>query len=60
MNSTQKRLKISPFMPLGIRWFTESREIYILVIGEASRAKNWSLWGYERETNPRTEKRRKT
>lgn len=32
---------------------SEKREIYILVIGEASRAKNWSLWGYERETNPR-------
>lgn len=28
------------------------REIYMLVIGEASRAANWSLWGYERETNP--------
>lgn len=28
------------------------REIYVLVIGEASRAANWSLWGYERETNP--------
>lgn len=29
------------------------REIYILVIGEASRAQNWQLYGYERETNPR-------
>ena len=28
------------------------REIYVLVVGEASRAVNWSLWGYERETNP--------
>jgi len=28
------------------------REIYLLVIGEASRAGNWSLFGYERETNP--------
>ena len=28
------------------------REIYVLVIGEAARAGNWSLWGYERETNP--------
>lgn len=28
------------------------REIYVLVVGEASRAVNWSLWGYNRETNP--------
>ena len=30
----------------------DHREIYVLVIGEAGRAVNWSLWGYERETNP--------
>lgn len=30
----------------------QRREIYVLVVGEASRAGNWSLWGYERETNP--------
>lgn len=30
-----------------------SREIYVLVIGEASRAASWQLFGYERETNPR-------
>ena len=29
-----------------------NREIYVLVVGEAGRAVNWSLWGYERETNP--------
>ena len=29
------------------------REIYVLVVGEASRAANWSLWGYGRETNPK-------
>ena len=28
------------------------REIYVLVIGEASRAENWELFGYERPTNP--------
>jgi len=28
------------------------REIYILVVGEASRAENWSLCGYNRITNP--------
>ncbi|MDE6070854.1 MAG: lipid A phosphoethanolamine transferase [Alistipes sp.] len=29
------------------------REIYVYIIGEASRAMNWQLWGYDRETNPR-------
>lgn len=33
------------------------REIYVLVIGEASRAANWQLYGYERPTNPRLSKR---
>ena len=29
------------------------REIYVLVIGEASRAANWQLYGYERRTTPK-------
>lgn len=29
------------------------REIYVLVIGEASRAASWQLYGYGRQTNPR-------
>lgn len=32
-------------------------EVYVLVIGETSRACNWSLYGYERETNPRLAQR---
>lgn len=28
------------------------REIYVMVIGEASRAANWQLYGYDRQTNP--------
>lgn len=28
------------------------REVYIYIIGEASRAMNWQLFGYERQTNP--------
>lgn len=28
------------------------REVYVLVIGEASRAASWQMYGYERETNP--------
>lgn len=30
----------------------DNREIYVIVVGEAGRAGNWSLWGYGRETNP--------
>lgn len=30
-----------------------SREVYVLVVGETSRADNWQLLGYDRETNPR-------
>ncbi|MGL5682007.1 MAG: sulfatase-like hydrolase/transferase [Marinifilaceae bacterium] len=33
------------------------REVYILVIGEASRADNWQLNGYQRETNPNLSRR---
>ena len=29
------------------------REIYVYIIGEAARAMNWQLYGYDRETNPR-------
>lgn len=28
------------------------REVYVLVIGEASRAASWQMYGYERKTNP--------
>ena len=31
------------------------REIYVLVVGETSRAMEWSLYGYERNTTPRME-----
>lgn len=30
----------------------EKKEIYIMVVGETSRACNWELMGYERPTNP--------
>ena len=35
---------------------SNDKEIYVLVIGETSRSDNWSLYGYERETNPRLSK----
>lgn len=31
----------------------KSPEIYVLVVGETSRADNWQLYGYNRPTNPR-------
>lgn len=31
----------------------QGREIYVYVIGEASRAMNWQLYGYDRATTPR-------
>lgn len=34
----------------------DSARIIVFVIGESSRAANWSLWGYDIETNPRLEK----
>lgn len=33
-------------------------ELYILVVGETSRADNWQLYGYDRPTNPRLAKRK--
>lgn len=35
----------------------DAEEIYVLVIGETSRAINWELFGYDRPTNPRLSKR---
>lgn len=32
------------------------REIYVLVVGETSRAMQWSLYGYDRKTTPRMDK----
>lgn len=45
---TSRRFKYMPrrdFVP-------KCREVYVLVIGEASRAASWQMYGYERETNP--------
>lgn len=35
----------------------DSADVYVLVIGETSRAGNWQLNGYERPTNPRLSRR---
>lgn len=36
----------------------DSCEVYIMVIGETARAMNFSLYGYQRDTNPRLSKTR--
>ncbi len=33
----------------------DTREIYVIVVGETSRRQNWSLFGYSRRTNPELE-----
>ena len=38
--------------PLPDATFDESRDVVVLVIGESARSQNFSLYGYERETNP--------
>lgn len=35
---------------------SDKREIYVMVVGETSRALNWSLYGYQRDTNPQLSK----
>ncbi len=37
---------------------SSEREVYVLIIGETSRAANFSLYGYERKTNPKLEKQK--
>lgn len=34
----------------------DRKEVYIMVVGETSRAGNWSMYGYERDTNPELSK----
>lgn len=36
---------------------SDEREVYVLVIGETSRADNWQIFGYDRPTNPQLSKR---
>lgn len=36
--------------------YAPQREIYVVVVGEASRAENWQLYGYSRPTNPKLSK----
>ena len=40
------------------RDYAPLREIYVIVVGEASRAENWQLYGYSRPTNPKLSRSR--
>jgi len=58
--ATENYLHTSANFSYGARSTRPSgkKEIYVLVVGETSRADNWQLFGYERPTNPRLSKRR--
>lgn len=32
------------------------KEVYVMVVGETSRANNWGIYGYNRDTNPKLSK----
>lgn len=54
-----RKAKSFPKSSAGFRYEAErtaeapGREIYVYIIGEASRAMNWQLYGYDRATTPR-------
>lgn len=52
-HTTAKNFKYNPQRHSS----AQCREVYVLVIGEASRAASWQMFGYERETNPLLSKR---
>lgn len=65
LNYASKKWKRSRNYPETSKDFTykatkdktvKQREIYVLVIGETSRAENWGLYGYERPTTPNLSK----
>lgn len=53
--ATQRYFETSTAFDFGARGTRDNdiREIYVLVIGETSRADNWQIFGYGRPTNPR-------
>lgn len=50
---TSRSFSYSPVMTRD----KEKEEVFVIVIGETSRADNWQLYGYDRPTNPRLSKR---
>lgn len=55
---SNKYLETSKDFKFGAKKILKSdhREIYVFVIGETSRAENWSFYGYKRSTTPFLEK----
>lgn len=48
-HNTSNRFTYSPVMTRD----KSEREVFVVVIGETSRAENWELFGYDRPTNPK-------
>ena len=56
--ANQPKLPVGADARLGTAWSGRSRPtLFVLVIGETARARNFSLNGYERETNPELSRR---
>ena len=51
-NKTEKILKHLDENALYVPFESSHKKIFIFVLGEAARAKNFSLYGYKKETNP--------
>lgn len=52
-HNTSRTFTYSPVMTRD----KDETEVYVVVIGETSRAENWQLFGYDRPTNPRLSQR---
>ena len=52
----EKAMKNLAHFSLGATRINSAPQITVLVIGETSRAANWSLFGYGRDTNPKLDK----
>lgn len=56
--ATRKRIPISEDAKLGAFWGQERKPmLFVLVVGETTRAANWGLNGYARDTTPELGKR---
>ncbi|MCH5220198.1 MAG: sulfatase-like hydrolase/transferase [Muribaculaceae bacterium] len=52
-HTTSREFNYSPVMTRD----KDMPEVFVIVIGETSRAENWELFGYDRPTNPRLKQR---
>ena len=51
-NALQQQLNQKEILLPDAMFTTDNRDICVLVIGESARSRNFSLYGYEKETNP--------